>query len=145
MLKLSRLKLSARLCSLGLNPDAAPPLARLMCRHSDLLTRLSRIKLSARLCNFGLSWSDSCPDFADLLSRFSRLKLSETLCNLDLNPDAASPLARLMCRHSIPSVQTFQTQTLGASLQFWSLSGCGATPGVTLVKTFQTLYPDFPD
>ena len=72
-------------------------------------------------------WSDSCPDFADLMSRFSRLKLPERLCNLDLNPDAAPPFMRLMCRHSIPYFQTFQTQTLGATLQFGSESGCGAT------------------
>ena len=90
-------------------------------------------------------WSDSCPDFADLMSRFPRLKLSERLCILGLNPDAAPLFTRLMCRDSRLFVQIFQTQTLGATLQFWSLSGCGATLGATLVQTFQTLCPDFAD
>ena len=76
------------------------------------------------------------------MSRFSRLKLSARLCNLDLNPDAARPLARLMYRLSRPYVQIFQTQTRGATMQFGSKSGCGATLGTTLgathVQTFQT-------
>ena len=74
-------------------------------------------------------WRDPCPDFPDLISRFCRLKRSARLCNLDLNPDAAQPLARLMPRLPRPYVQTFQTETLGA----------------THVQTFQTLCPDFPD
>ena len=84
-------------------------------------------------------WSDSCPEFADLMSRFSRLKLPERLCNLDVNPDAAPPFTRLMCRHSIPYVQNFQTQTLGATLQFGSESECGAALGAIHVQTFQTV------
>ena len=88
---------------------------------------------------------DSCPDFPDLLPRLSRLKPSARLCNLGLNPDAARPLARLMSRLSRPYVQTFQIQTLGATMQFGSDSGCGATLGATHVQTFQTLCPDFPD
>ena len=117
----------------------------------DLLSRLSRLKLSARLCNFipirmrRDPWSDSCPDFPDLIPRFSRLKLSARLCNLNLNPDAEPSLARLMCRQSRPFVQIFQTETLGAILQFWSKSGCGTTLGATLVQTLQTLCPEFPD
>ena len=90
-------------------------------------------------------WRDSCPDFPDLMSRLSRLKLSARLGNLSLNPDAARPLARLMSRFSRPYVQTFQTQTLGATMQFESKSRCGATLGATHVQIFQTLCPDFPD
>ena len=87
-------------------------------------------------------WRDSCPDFPDLMSRLSRLKLSALLCNLGLNPDAARPLARLMSRLSRPYVQTFHTQTLGATMQFGSKSGYGATLGATNVQTFQFLWPD---
>ena len=90
-------------------------------------------------------WHDSCPDFPDLVSRLSRLKLSARLCILGLNPDAARPLVRLMSRHSRPYVQTFQTQTLGATLQFGSKSGYIATIGAFHVQTSQTLCPDFPD
>ena len=85
---------------------------------------------------------DSCPDFPDLMSRLSRLKLSARLCNLGLNPEAARPLARLMSRLSRLSVQTLQTEILGANMQFGSKSGCGATLGATHVQTFQTLCPD---
>ena len=109
--RLSRLRLSARLCNLGLNPDAARPLARVI------------------------------PDFLDLMTRLSMFKLSARLCNLRPNPDAA----QLMHRLSRPSVQTFQTQTLGTNLQFGSKAGCGTTLGATLVQIFQTLCPDFPD
>ena len=58
-LSISRLKLSARLCNLGLNPDARDPL------------------------------HESCPEFQDLISILSRLKLSARQCNLNLNSDAA--------------------------------------------------------
>ena len=118
---------------------------------SDLMSRHSRLKLSARLRNLVLNrrrrdpWCDSCPEFSDLMSRHSRLKLSARLCNLGLNPDAARPLARLTARLSRPYVQTFQTQTLGATVQFGSKSGCGATLGATHVQNFQTLCPDIPD
>ena len=88
-------------------------------------------------------WSDSCPDFPDLMPRFSRLKLSARLCNLDLNPDAEPSMVRLMCRQSRPFVQIFQTETLGAILQFWSKSGCGTTLGATLVQTLQTYVQSF--
>ena len=42
-------------------------------------------------------------------------------------------------------VQTFQTQTLGATMQFGSESGCGATLGATQVKTFQYSCPGVSD
>ena len=118
---------------------------------SDLMSRHSRLKLSARLRNLGLNrrrrdpWRDSRPDFPDFLSSLSRLKLSARLCNLGLNPDAARPLVRLMSRIFRPYVKTFQTQTLGATVQFGSKSGCGATLGATHVQNFQTLCPDIPD
>ena len=83
-------------------------------------------------------WRGSFPDFPDLMTRFSRFKLSARLCNLRLNPDAAQPLARLMLQTYI---QIFQTQTLDATLQFGSKSGCS----IAHVQTFQTLCPDFPD
>ena len=50
-----------------------------------------------------------------------------------------------MFRLSRPYLQTFQTQTLSATLQLRSRSGCDATVGATHVQTFQTLCPDFPD
>ena len=50
-----------------------------------------------------------------------------------------------MSRLSRPHIQTFQTQTFGATMQFGFKSGCGATLDATHVQTFQTLYPDFPD
>ena len=51
-------------------------------------------------------------------------------------------LARLMSRLSRPYVQTFQTQTPGATRQFGSKSGCGATLDATHVQTFQFSCPD---
>ena len=75
------------------------------------------------------------------MSRLSRLKLSARLCNLGLNSDAARSLARLMSRFSKRYVQTFHTQTLGATIQFGSKFGCGATHD----HTFQNLCPDFLD
>ena len=47
--------------------------------------------------------------------------------------------------HGTIQVQTFQTQNLGATMQFGSKSGYGATLGASHVQTFQTLCPDFPD
>ena len=54
-------------------------------------------------------------------------------------------LARLTSRLSRPYVLTFQTQTLGTTMQFGSKSGCNATLRATHVQTFQILCPDFPD
>ena len=116
MTRLSKLKLSARLCNLGLNSDM---------RRGP--------------------WRDSCPDFPDLMSRLSRLELSVRLCNLGLNPDKARPLARVMSRLSRPYDKTFKTQTLGATLQFGSKYGCGAALGAIRVQIFHTLSPDFPE
>ena len=82
-------------------------------------------------------WRDSFPDFPDLMSRLSRLKLLARICNLGLNPDAARPLARPMSRLSRPYVQTFPTRTLGATLQFGSKSGSGATLGAIFSRLFR--------
>ena len=66
-----------------------------------------------------------------VMSRISRP--TARLCNLGLNPDAARPLARLISRLSSPYVQTFQTQTLGATAIWVSIGkrrghgGYGAT------------------
>ena len=133
--RLSRVKLSARLCNLGLNRDATRPLARLKSRRF-------RVELLARICNLLLN-----PDAARPLARFSRpydkifqtQALGANLHFLCLNLEAARPLARLMSRLSRPYVQTFQTRTLGAILQFGSKSGCGAHLGAIFVQTFQTL------
>ena len=118
----------------------------------DLLSRLSRLKLSARLCNFGLNPDAAqylarlCPDFPDFRCRpFQTRTLDPNLHFLVLNQDAARSIAPLMSRHSRPFVQTFQTQTLGAIIQFSFKSECGATLGATHFQTFQTVYPDFPD
>ena len=81
------------------------------------------------------SWSDSCPVFPDRMSRISRLKLTARLCNLGLNPYAARLMERLMSSFSRPYVQTCQTQTLGATSQFGSGSGCVATRGETMTDT----------
>ena len=115
----------------------------------DLLSSFSRPKLSARLCSFGLkiqmrrnTWRDSCPHFPDFMSRLSRMKLSARSSNLVVNPIEAPPLALLMSRHSRPYVQNFQTESLGASMQFRSKSECGAILGATRVQTFQTLGAD---
>ena len=109
MTRLSRLKLLERICNLGLNPDAAQPLARVI------------------------------PDIPDLFSRICRLELSLRLCNCILNPDAAQPLNRFMSRLSRPYDKTSKTQTLGATLQFVSESGCCAALGAIHVQTFQTV------
>ena len=81
---------------------------------------------------------------SEFMSRLSKLKFSARLFISGLNPDAARPLARLMSRFSRPYVQTFQTQTLGATRQCGSKSRCGATLGANHVQTFQTLCPIFP-
>ena len=112
--RLSRLELLAQICNLGLNPDAAQPLARFM-------SRLSR----------------------PYDKTFQTQALGANLHFLCLNLEAARPLARLMSRLSRPYVQTFQTRTLGAILQFGSKSGCGAPLGAIFVKTFQTFLQDF--
>ena len=78
-------------------------------------------------------WRDSCVDIPDLLSRLSRLKLSARLCFFGPYPDAARPLERLLSRLSRPYTQIFQTETLGATMQFGSKSGCGAILGATHV------------
>ena len=145
MTRLSTLKLLARMCNLGPNPDAARPW-RDSCPHfPDLKSRLSRLEHSARVCNLGLNLdaarplADFCPDFLDLMTRLSGLKLSARLCNLGLNPEAARPLARFLSRLFRPYDKTFMVETLGATLQFGSKSECGATLGTILVQTFQTL------
>ena len=98
-----------------------------MCRQSlDIPKfghRLSRPMSRLSRPNFGMS-RFSRPNFGmsrlfrptvRLMSRLSRLKLSARLCNLGLNPDAVRPLARLMSRLPRAYVQTFLTQTLGAT------------------------------
>ena len=50
-----------------------------------------------------------------------------------------------MSRFSRPYVQTFQTQTLGATLPFGFKSRCGTTLGAINFEIFQTLCPNFPD
>ena len=50
-----------------------------------------------------------------------------------------------MSRFSRPYVQTFQTQTLGATLLFGFKSRCGTTLGAINFEIFQTLCPNFPD
>ena len=145
MTRLSRLKLSARLCNLGLNPDAARPLTRFLSRLSRSYDKTFQNQaLGANLHFLGLKLEAEQP-LVRLMSRHSRLKLLARICKLGLNQDAALPLARLLARFSRLYVQTFQTQTLGAILQFGSKSRCGATIGVTHVQTFQTLCLDFAD
>ena len=87
MTRFSRLELLARIWNLGLNPDAARPLARLM-------SRLSR----------------------PFDKTFQTQALGVNVHFLGLSPDAARPLARLMSKSSRLYVQVFQTQTLGATL-----------------------------
>ena len=70
MTRLSRLKLLARICNLGLNREAARRLARFIPDFTDLMTRLSRFKLS-RLCTLGLN-ADAAQPLARLMSRISR-------------------------------------------------------------------------
>ena len=80
-------------------------------------------------------WRDSCPEFPDLMSRLSRLELLARICNLSVNQDAARPVGRFMSRLSRPYDKTFNTQTLGANVQFGSKSGCSAT----LMRLISTL------
>ena len=51
--RLSRLKRSARLCNLDLNPDAAQPLARLMSRLSRPYVQNSQIQTLGANLQFG--------------------------------------------------------------------------------------------
>ena len=111
---------------------------------SDLMSRLSRLNISARLCNLSLN-PDAARPLARLFSRLSRLfrlKLLARIFNLGPNPDAARPLARVMSRLSRPCDKFFKVQTLGATLQFASKSGCSATLGATHAPD---ICPDFSD
>ena len=86
---------------------------------------------------------DSCPDFPRLMSGLSILKLSARLCSLGLNPDATRPMERLMSRLSSSYVQT---QIFGATMQFGSESGCGATMAdKARLSRPRRRMPDFPD
>ena len=150
MTRLLKLKLSARLCNLGLNPDAVRPLARLMSRLSRPYVQTFQTQTVGATLQFGSKSGCSATLGATHVQTFqtvgaylSRIRLLARICNLGLNQDVARSMARLMSSYSRPFVQTFQTQTLGATLQFWSNSGCGAIIGVTLVQTFQTLCPVF--
>ena len=223
MTRLSRLKLSARLCNLGLNPNAARPLARFLSRLSRTDVQTFQTRAVGANLQFGLSPDEARP-LARLMSRLSRpyvqtfptrtlgvnvqfgsksgcgatlarlmstlsrsyiqtfpaqtlganlqfgcksgcgatlggflsrvfifmtrvsgLKLSARLCNLGPNPEAARPLARCLPRLFRPYDKTFRAETLGATLQFGSKSGSGATLGTILVQTVQNLCADFPD
>ena len=89
-------------------------------------------------------WRDSCPDFPDLMSRLSRLELLARICNLSLNPDAARPVGRFMSRLSRPYDKTFNTQTLGANVQFGSKSGCSATLARLMSRLSRSYVQTFP-
>ena len=115
MSRLSRLKLSARLCTLGLNPVAARPLARLILRFSRPYVQTLQTQTFGATLQFG----------------------SKT--------DAARPVARFMSRLSRPYDKTFKIQTLGATMPFGSNSGSGTTLGATHDQTFQTFCPNLPD
>ena len=106
MTRLSRLKLSARLCNLGLNQDTSRPLARFMSRLPRLYVQTFQTQTLGETRQFGL------------------------------NPNGARTLARLIARHSRSFVQIFQFQTLGAIMQFGSKPRCDATLGTTQVQTF---------
>ena len=84
-------------------------------------------------------WRDSCPDFPNLMSRLSRLELLARICNLSPNPNAARPVGLFMSRRSRPYDKTFNTQTLGANVQFGSKSGCSATLA-RLISTLSRSY-----
>ena len=158
------------MCNLGPNPDSARPWRDSFPHFSDLMSRLSRLEHSAQICNLGLNLdaarplADFCLDFSDLMTRLSGLKLSARLCNLGLNPEAARPLARVLSRLFRPYDKTFKVETLGATLQFGSISESGFQHsnswrkcaiwvqirmqrdlGATHFHTFQILCPDFPD
>ena len=79
MTRLSKLELSARLCNLGLNPDAARPLARFMSRFSRPYVQTFQNQTLAANMQFGSKsgWGATlgatlvqnlqtlCPDFPD--------------------------------------------------------------------------------
>ena len=122
MSRLSRLKLLARICNLGLNPDAARPVGRFMSRLFRPYDKTFKVETLGATLQFGSksecgatlgtilvqTVQNLYTDSPDLVTKLSRLKLLERICN-------------------------------------GSKSGCSATLGTTLVQTFQTLCPDFPD
>ena len=92
--RISSLKLSVRLCNLGLDSDAAQFIRDFFDSRCNFMSRLSRLKLSARLRSLGLGSAvtrptcDFCYPRSNFMSTFSRLKLSTPLCKLGLNPYA---------------------------------------------------------
>ena len=151
MSRLSRLKLLARICNLGLNPGAARPLARLMSRLSRPYVQTFPTRTLGANLQFG-SKSGCGATLGGFLSRLSRpydkTFNTQTLgANVQFGSKSgcSATLARLISTLSRPYVQTFQKQTVGENLQFGTKPGCGATLGATHVQTFQTLCPDFPD
>ena len=153
MSRLSRRELLARICNLGLNPDAARPVGRFMSRLSIPYEKtFNNQTLGVNVqCNLGPNpdaarpWRDSCPYFPDLMSRLSPLEHSAQICNLGLNLDAARPLARFLSRLFRPYDKTIKVETLGATLQFGSKSDCAAILGTIVVQTVQNLCADFSD
>ena len=104
MTRLSRLKLLARICNLGLNPDAARPLARLMSRLSrPYVQTFPTQTLGANLqfgskSGCGATRGAACPDFPDLLTKTFNTQTLSVNVNLGPNPDAARPW-RDSCPH----------------------------------------------
>ena len=128
MTRLSRLKLSARLCNLGLYPKAA----------------FNTQTLGANV-QFG-SKSGCSPTLARLISTLFRSYVqtfpTRTLgANLQFGSKSGcgATLGGFLSRLFRPYDKTFRVETLGATLQFGFKSGSGATLGASFVQNFQTL------
>ena len=112
MSRFSRLKLSARLCTLGLNQDAAQPLARLVSRFSRPYIQTFQTQTLGMTLRFG-SKSGCCATLGA-----THVQIFQTLC------------------------PGFPDSNSRRDFGFGSKSGCGAAFGATDVQTFQTLFPD---
>ena len=116
MSKFSRLSLSARLCNLELNPNAARTLAR-------LVSRLSRPYVHTfQTPTLGLTLHSGSKSGCSAILGATHVQTFQTFCPVFPDPNSRRDSAVLVLK-----------------------SRCGAILGATLVHTFQTLCPDFPE
>ena len=115
MSRFSRLNLSARLCNLDLNPDAARPLALLVSILSTIYVHTFQTQTLGLTLHFG----------------------SKSGCGAILGATHDQPF-QTFC-------SDFPDSNSRRDSAIWSKSGRSAKFGATLVQTFQTFCPDFPD
>ena len=161
MCRLSRLELLAQICILGLNPDAARPLARLMSRLSRPYVQTFQTQTVGENLQFETksgcgatlgtilvqTVQNLCADFQHSNSWrewaiWVQIRMQRDLDAThfhtfqifcldfpDSNTRCGATLGGFLSRLFRPYDKIFRAETLGATLQFGSKSGSGATLG----------------